>query len=275
MMNYQSLFLENDSIQKVFRDKMNHEEIKTEFKCDMCDYKTDKKELMRQHRLIKHSEVTNKCPACSYSYYFPGKVKKHFQYVHLKEKRPKAKRTDGARDCFVQGCKNTDKDEYLQMGHNKVLCKQCDYFALSIDALRRHVKAKHEGKLFHCNQCDFKSERSDTVNIHKARTHDGEVFRCEPCDLVFETKSSLESHKRYQHKRKHEGELFHCNQCDFNYERPDQLYFHRARAHDGQVYRCEPCDLVFKMKVYLNRHIKRKHEGKRPTEEPQQISPQN
>ena len=103
---------------------------------------------------------------------FREKSKKNFQYVHLKEKRPKAKRTDGARDCFVQGCKNTDKDECLQMGHNKVLCKQCDYFALSIDALRRHVKAKHEGKLFHCNQCDFKYERPDTVNIHKARTHD-------------------------------------------------------------------------------------------------------
>ena len=230
IMNYPSLFLANDSIQKVFSSKMSHKQdinlTTSEFKCDLCDYNTTKKELMRQHTVVKHSEVTNKCPDCAFSHYFPGKVRKHFQYVHLKE-QPRPRRTDGRRDCFEIDCKNTQKDVCEGMGHNKAVCKQCDYSSLTTDALRRHVQAKHEGKLYSCNQCDFKFARTDQVLIHTARIHDGVLFRCGRCDLVFLSKSALKSHNSFYHTEK----IFGCGRCDYKCSNNSTLRKHERRPH--------------------------------------------
>ena len=231
IMNYPSLFLANDSIQNVFSSKMSHKQdinlTTSEFKCDICDYKTTKKELMRQHTVVKHSEVTNKCPDCEFSHYFPGKVRKHFQYVHLKE-QPRPRRTDGRRDCFEIDCKNTQKDVCEGMGHNKAVCKQCDYSSLTTDSLRRHVQVKHEGKLYSCNQCDFKSARTDQVRIHTARIHDGVLFRCDHCDLVFPSKSALKGHDSFNHTEK----IFECGRCDYKCANNSTLRKHERRPHE-------------------------------------------
>ena len=76
------------------------------------------------------------------------------------------------------------KKDCIEVGHNKLVCKQCDYHAFTKGTVRKHVRNKHEGKLFSCNQCDFKNARKDAVNEHTARIHDGVVYRCEHCDIV-------------------------------------------------------------------------------------------
>ena len=46
-MDYPSLFLQKDSIQKIFLDKMSSKQAtnvtQSKYKCDLCDYKTTKK----------------------------------------------------------------------------------------------------------------------------------------------------------------------------------------------------------------------------------------
>ena len=98
-MDYPSLFLQNDSIQKIFLDKMSYKQAtnvtQSKYKCDICDYNTTKKELFRQHTLTKHSEVKHKCPNCAFTHYYSGKVRRHFQDVHLKEKKGRDKKNKG------------------------------------------------------------------------------------------------------------------------------------------------------------------------------------
>ena len=107
-MDYPSLFLQNDSIQKIFLDKMSYKQAtnvtQSKYKCDICDYNTTKKELIRQHTLTKHSEVKHKCPNCAFTHYYSGKVRRHFQEVHLKKGRDKK-----TKDCFEKGCQIPNK----------------------------------------------------------------------------------------------------------------------------------------------------------------------
>lgn len=250
MMDYPSLFLENDSIQNIFVAKMSHKQdidlTNSKHECDLCDYKTPKKELMRQHTLIKHSGIKTKCPNCAFTHYYAGKVRSHFQEVHLKEK----KRTDGPRDCFEKDCKNTQKEDCIEVGHNKVVCKQCDYHAFTKGTMRQHIRNKHEGRFFSCNQCDFKSERQDEVNIHTARIHDGVVYRCDRCDLVLATKNGLRSHNLSRHSDK----TFQCDRCDYKCVNKFSFNSHKRTPHDGLVYRCDRCDLVLVTKSGFKRH---------------------
>ena len=126
IMDYPSLFLQNDSIQKIFLDKMSSKQAtnvtQSKYKCDICDYNTTKKELFRQHTLTKHSEVKHKCPNCAFTHYYSGKVRRHFQEVHLKKGRDKK-----TKDCFEKGCQNTQQEDCEKLGHNKHACKRCDY----------------------------------------------------------------------------------------------------------------------------------------------------
>ena len=113
IMDYPSLFLESDSIQNVFSSKRKRGvglPTQSEYKCKTCEYKTTKKELMRQHNVVKHSGHVNKCSDCDYAHYFPGKVRKHFNYVHLGIKRQN--KTQGRLDCFKMDCKNTQREDW-------------------------------------------------------------------------------------------------------------------------------------------------------------------
>ena len=77
---------------------------------------------MGQHNLVKHSGIVNTCSACDYNH--PAKVRKHFKQVHLNIKR----KNEARMDSFETDCKNKEKEYCEGMAHNRVLCKQCDFF---------------------------------------------------------------------------------------------------------------------------------------------------
>ena len=109
----------------------------SKYKCDICDYNTTKKELIRQHTLTKHSEVKHKCPNCAFTHYYSGKVRTHFQEVHLKETKGRDKKT---KDCFEKGCQNTQQEDCEKLGHNKHACNKCDYRTFTRRTMRAHIK---------------------------------------------------------------------------------------------------------------------------------------
>ena len=203
-MNYPALFLSTDSIQNSFSSSSKRVQslppLHSQYECEKCDYKTAKKELMRQHKLVKHSRTANKCSACSYTHYYKNQVRKHFNQVHLNIKR-KCKNSIQMTS-LIMDCKNGEKEKCEEMGHNKFFCKQCDYFSLTKRSLQRHIKTKHEGLRFNCHLCDFVSKAKRTLRSHTSFAHDGEVFRCEQCGRFSNSNKALKDHLRKTHDRK-------------------------------------------------------------------------
>ena len=296
-MNYPALFLSTDSIQNVFSSSSKKVQslppLQSQYECEVCDYKTAKKELMRQHKLVKHSRNVNKCSACSYTHYFKGKVRQHFNQVHLNIKRKCT--TSRRKSCYIMDCKNAEKELCEEMSHNRIDCEQCDYYSLSKISMKRHIKVKHEGLVFNCHQCDFVSTRKETLRSHTSFAHDGEVFRCEQCGHFSSSnkalKLHLKIHNRKQHNIKEEitqkanpnpgdsetafrcfdenckdssrencvkmgHHRLHCQECGFF------AYFKRAlkdhkRKH--KTHSCSQCNYYVKSQSSLKRHIETRH----------------
>ena len=92
-MNVTSFSLSRESIENAFSKKQSRPKIPAEYKvalendsiqnCDKCEYKTSKVERMREHILVKHSEVKHKCTDCNYQHHFPNRVRSHFKQVHM------------------------------------------------------------------------------------------------------------------------------------------------------------------------------------------------
>ena len=187
-MNYPALFLSTDSIQNSFsissKKVQSLPPLDSQYECEECDYKTAKKELMRQHKLVKHARTANKCSACSYTHYYKAQVKKHFNQVHLKIKR----NDQCTKSCFIMDCKNAEKDQCEKMGHNRIFCEQCDHYTLTMRSMKHHIKTKNEGLIFKCHQCNFVSTTKRTLTSHINTKHEGLIFKCQQCNFVSKTK---------------------------------------------------------------------------------------
>ena len=109
-MNYPSLSLKQDLIDKVFSNKKNGVQkelnqtpspgsirLKQYYKkqkelrlqnvvvdeCDKCDYKTTRFQALTKHKREKHTGVKQKCTNCDYSHVYPSRVKWHYNQVHM------------------------------------------------------------------------------------------------------------------------------------------------------------------------------------------------
>ena len=131
-MNFTNFSLSRESIQNAFGKKMSPQKnppqvkVVTEnddtHKCDKCEYKTSKIALMRDHILVKHSGVKNKCTECNYQHHFPNRVQRHFKQVHMGIPRNKNE------TCKSTQCPNfaTTKCLFLE-DHILHHCEQCNF----------------------------------------------------------------------------------------------------------------------------------------------------
>ena len=220
-MNYPPLFLSTETIQNSFSSSSKKVQslppLHSRYECEECDYKTAKKELMRQHKLVKHSRTANKCSACSYTHYYKAQVRKHFNRAHLN-----IKRNYDTKSCFVMDCKNAEKEQCEKMGHNRIFCEQCDHFTLTRRSMKHHIQTKHEGLIFKCHQCNFVSTTKRTLTSHINTKHEGLMLNCHQCNFISTTKRTLSSHISFAH----DGEVFSCEQCSHFFRSKKALKLH-------------------------------------------------
>ena len=200
-MDYPTLFVENDQIQNILSVVSSSAQIK--FECKACDYTSVKKELMRQHSLVKHSGIVNKCPSCDYTHYFPGKVRGHYKQVHLKMRN-------------------------LTRNYN-----QCEFIASYRDQLDTHIAYEHEGRVFRCDNCDFIGKNRHNLRNHLFSHHKEKVYNCDKCEYKCAEKSSLKKHS-LGHSR------IICNECDHVTFSKKDLQKHK-KSHHGIPYSCSQC----------------------------------
>ena len=141
--------------------------------------------------------------------------------------------------CFETNCKNMLKEDCEEMGHNKVICKHCDYFSFTKRTMRLHLTTNHEEisdrriqESVYCFETDcMKTDKEVCKEIGHNKVW------CKKCDYSALTKRSMKFHIRI----KHEGMLLSCHQCDYKRARKAQFNYHVSVTHDGEVFRCNKC----------------------------------
>lgn len=130
-------------------------------------------------------------------------------------------------------------------------CYICRYVPKNAFALRRHVRAHVDRKLFGCDQCDRKYSTHSGLYRHKL-IHKGTLFACDQCDRMCKRKSTLKRHKLI-----HSGQKpFSCDECNRKFADSSTLYKHK-RTHTGErPFACNLCDRRCSRKSTLDRHLK-------------------
>ena len=217
-MNYPSLSLSKESIEGAFKMATENDEKKTfqkrpafkdKFssgdaqKCESCDFKTPKHEQMRQHILIKHSGVKNKCTYCDYTHYYPNRVKIHENQIHKKIPRISGKKN---MVCFDIQCPHfrTKECDFLE-NHGRHLCTKCKFATKRTSDLKLHTEKVHDGVVFSCEECQYSIASKRRLTLHIRSEHEGVVFSCKLCDATLKTEEYLKRHTMRKHAfKKHE-----------------------------------------------------------------------
>ena len=146
-------------------------------------------------------------------------------------------------------------------GKLRTTCTICNKSVLNIE---KHMKTRHENKLFPCEKCNKKFTSEKKLEIHKCpldpevmaerERENLEQVQCNVCQEMV-GKLDLNKHIKDNHT---EEKSFPCSLCPAVFKDNRGLKFH-SEKHSGNVEKCPICDRVFQGKMLLKRHIKRTH----------------
>lgn len=134
-----------------------------------CEYKTIKKDNMKQHWNVVHNPnfKAQLCNIC-------GREVRHLN-SHMYNQ-------------------HTKRDE------SKLLkCKFCDYKTYTHLRMQRHEMIHSGDKPYKCTQCNYSSNQKTNLNTHM-RTHTGDKpYKCPSCDYTAAHNVTLKGHIKAQH----------------------------------------------------------------------------
>ncbi|XP_060533817.1 uncharacterized protein LOC132706479 [Cylas formicarius] len=206
------------------------------FECDLCYYRTKKKDRFRCHSLVhKNADEVPlyKCNVCDYQTKYKSGV-----VAHLKR--------------------------HSATSEKKFKCALCDYRCFFKSELNKHSlvhKNADEVSVYKCDKCDYQSKYKGTLSKHKERKHldsDQKKFQCENCDFRTIYKGALLRHKKLQHldivKR------FKCDLCDYRGFIKSHLIQHslvHKKPEEVSLHKCDSCEFRSKHKKSVLEHSKR------------------
>ena len=162
-------------------------------KCDQCEYKTSKYDLMYTHVRVKHSDLKIKCTECNFSHPFPTKVNAHYKQVHLGVKRP---HYDRRYICRTKTCHKFDTTNCTELeSHSLLFCDKCNFSSGKSDDFKFHTQSVHDGIVYKCEYCSsYTAKRKGTLNEHILHKHSirnkkefKQLFTCTDEECKFET----------------------------------------------------------------------------------------
>ena len=162
----------------ILREHMKVHVNKKEYECDMCDYRTNLRSSLSNHKKKKHvlsdealqaNNQTFKCSQCDYTGGTFTQLRKH-QNTHL-----------------------SPEDKPFK-------CDKCSYTASTKFAVTMHIDLKHEAgqkklaKILACEKCDFTAVLKKTMDKHVARCNGAHPYTCTKCDYKTAVLKNLYSH---------------------------------------------------------------------------------
>ena len=234
-------------------------------KCDQCDYKTSKYDLMYSHMRVKHSDSKIKCTECNFSHPFPTKVNTHYKQVHLGVRRHHRRYICRKRTCHKFDTKNCPELE----SHSLLFCEKCKFSSARSDDFKFHTESVHDGIVYKCDYCSYTAKRKGNLNEHILHKHSirnekefKTIFTCTDEECKFETqyRSTLKSHI----ESKHEGIVrYKCDfmNCDYRTNESKSLKEHSFLHSGAFPHKCDICHKMFTRVRQMKKHKKEQHIG--------------
>ncbi|CAG2241700.1 GTF3A [Mytilus edulis] len=175
-----------------------------------------------------------------------------------------------------------------------LLCEEegCNQTFSSKQALNKHIKRRHEKKLYECTfkGCTRYFHKHQHLSIHEYEHTDVKPFKCifKDCEKRFLLPSKLKQHIKVhsgyqcnhdgcaevfdtwtqlrQHRYLHHPTLHICTECDKTFTQKNALQQHlKSHCEEREVYTCPRpnCGRTYLEQKNLTAHIKSYHEGHR------------
>ncbi|XP_039288382.1 zinc finger protein 808 isoform X1 [Nilaparvata lugens] len=176
----------------------------THYKCDICEYKTNRKPHFTRHYRSHTGERPYKCDICNYRSINKYTLQRHIERIHFSG----------------------------QNERRRYFCDQCDSTFLYLSDLKDHVRCIHEGEedLYSCTVCDFKCNRLRRFRSHMKIHTEIKNLSCDKCSFKCSRPSKLNEHRRI-----HSGEKpFKCNMCQYRATRFGHLKLHMRNRHTNE-----------------------------------------
>ena len=136
--------------------KITHGEAR--FFCDLCDFKTTRKEMLKAHKLSG----------------------KHQQNVLFCEK------------CDFKSQLQSDLDTHVNS--HKYPCNECSYNGTRKSHLKRHIEGQHLGIKYKCNYCEYSGKTLAYLKVHEQSMHGNISYSCENCSFNSKHPSAFRRH---------------------------------------------------------------------------------
>lgn len=164
--------------------------------CKDCNFLTNKKQILRQHRVEFHGVKSFiKCENCKFVCRTQERMKKH--------------------QTKWMSCKNCDY-------------KTCSKAEFLIHKRNIHNSTREKILSLECYRCDFKAKSKGGILTHKSRCK-ANKYRCTSfCRRTFPDLIQLKTHKETV---KHERVLFKCTECQKQYKDKRSLEKHNQVVH--------------------------------------------
>lgn len=227
------------------------------FTCNFCTYSSHRQFLVLRHLKTHSNERPHKCDVCERGFKTAGGLQNHMN-TH-----------NGVKPKVCNYCNNryTTSGElirhirYIHTHEKPHKCTQCDYAAVEMAKLRRHLLLHTGERPYQCQHCTYASPDSFKLKRH-LRSHTREKpYKCDMCSLCFTQLNSMKVH-RLKHKGS-EKPVYQCDLCLVKCSRKADLRMHLQKLHSSdKPHECKRCGKSFPDRYSCKVHNKT-HQGEK------------
>ncbi|XP_005185380.1 transcriptional repressor CTCF isoform X2 [Musca domestica] len=228
-----------------------------QFKCQICDYSTNKKFLLTRHFRTHSDDRPYKCSVCERGFKTHNSLMNHIN-THLGNKPYKCG------DCEMSFTTSGELTRHRRYRHTLVKphkCTECDYSSVELSKLRRHMRCHTGERPYQCPHCTYASPDTFKLKRHM-RTHTGEKpYECDICHARFTQSNSLKYHRLIHSVN--DKPVFQCNLCPTTCGRKTDLRLHIQKLHNSETpFPCKRCGKELPDRYQYKMHVKT-HEGEK------------